>query len=313
MTGPKLSEAVPPTAASPAAGSGPEHSPRARTRPRRRLLQIYMPVGWWVLVLGIPYVLMVAVSFWPNTFRGPTAGFTLEHWERALTVPVYQGALVRSIRIALIVTVLSTVIGYPTAYFIATRVHRRPVLIYVLLQIPLWTSYLIRAYAWRVVLGTDGVIAAGLRAIGISETAPSWLLFSDFAVILVITTMFIPFVTMAVYPVLAAIPSNVREAAKDLQATRMQTFRYVTLPLSRPALISAATYVFAISFGDFIAPTLVGGPHSLLMTQLIFNQIGVAYNWPMAAVLGLVMCLIVLPLVIISQKMDRSDHVILRH
>jgi spermidine/putrescine transport system permease protein len=284
-------------------------------RGRRRLgfaMQLGLPLTFWVLVLGIPYVLMAVISFWPNDFFGGMhRGFTLHSWTTVFRVPLYREALLRSLGVAAMVTVLCILIGYPTAYFIATRVRRHRALVYVALQIPLWTAYLIRAYAWRVVLGQDGVIAKVIEALG-GNGAPRWLLFSQFSVVLVITTMFIPFCTMAIYPALEAIPPDLREAARDLHAGRWRTFVKVTLPLSLPSVLAAATYTFAISFGDFISPTLVGGPRSVMMTQLIFNQVGVAYDWPLAAALGLVMCIIVIPLVALSQRFESLQRVGLR-
>jgi spermidine/putrescine transport system permease protein len=274
--------------------------------------QLGLPLTFWIIVLGIPYVLMAIISFWPNNFlSGMHSGFTLHNWTTVFRVPLYREALVRSLAVAAIVTTLCILIGYPTAYFIATRVKRHRALVYVALQIPLWTAYLIRAYAWRVVLGQDGVIAKVIDALG-GNGAPRWLLFSQFSVVLVITTMFIPFCTMAIYPALEAIPPSLREAARDLHAGRWRTFVKVTLPLSLPSVLAAATYTFAISFGDFISPTLVGGPRSIMMTQLIFNQIGVAYDWPLAAALALVMCIIVIPLVALSQRFESLQRVALR-
>jgi spermidine/putrescine transport system permease protein len=274
--------------------------------------QLGIPVTLWVFVLGIPFLLMTVISFWPNyEFAGMTPGFTLDNWSAVFTTPLYRDALIRSLLLAGCATVVSVGIGFPTAYFIATRVRRRSSLFYVLLQVPLWTAYLIRAYAWRVVLGEDGLIARGLRALGFAGT-PEWLLFSDFAVVLVIATMFIPFVTISVFPALEAIPPDLREASKDLHGGRFATFAKVTWPLAMPAVIAAATYTLAISFGDFISPTLVGAPDSIMMTQLIFNQVGVAYDWPMAAALSLAMFVVILPLVIYAQRSEHTQTVALR-
>jgi spermidine/putrescine transport system permease protein len=280
-------------------------------RRRRFALLLGLPVVWWILVLGVPYILMIVISFWPVTFLNMRPGFTLTNWETVFTVPLYWQALLRSIKVGLIVTVIALVIGYPVAYFIATRVKRRPTLYYVLFQIPLWVSYLIRAYAWRVILGDNGVINQALMATGITSQPVKWLLFTQFSVVLVITTMFIPFMVMSIYPSLAAIPPSLREAAKDLHAGRFRTLLKVTLPLSLPGVIVGCTYSLAISFGDFIAPTLVGGPRSTMMTQLIFNNIGVAYDWPLAAALGLTMFIVILPLVMASSRFEGNERLLM--
>jgi spermidine/putrescine transport system permease protein len=260
----------------------------------------------------VPYILMLVISFWPNDdFSGMRPGLTLENWATVFVQPLYRDALLRSLGIAFCVTALSMGIGYPVAYFIATRVQSYKALIYVLLQVPLWTAYLIRAYAWRVVLGETGVIARALHGLGIADT-PDWLLFSNFAVVIVISTMFVPFVIATMFPALEAIPPDLREASKDLHAGRITTFFKVTWPLSAPAAGAAALYTMAISFGDFISPTLVGGPQSIMMTQLIFNQVGVAFDWPLAAALSLTMFVVIVPLVILSQRAEASQAIGLR-
>lgn len=275
-------------------------------------LQLGLPITVWALALAIPYILMLIISFWPNdSVSGMHPGLTLDNWTRVLTQPLYREVLLRSLGVAFCVTTLSLCLGYPVAYFIATRVKTGKLLIYVLLQVPLWTAYLIRAYAWRVVLGETGVVAKLLQSVGIADT-PQWLLFSNFAVVLVISTMFVPFVIATIFPALEAIPPDLREAAKDLHAGRLTTFFKVTWPLSMPAAVAAALYTMAISFGDFIAPTLVGGPDSIMVTQLIFNQVGVAFDWPLAAALSLTMFLTIVPLVSLSQRAEASQVIGLR-
>lgn len=294
----------------PEGGDAQRDREQADERPemsRRTKLQLGLPVTLWVLLLGIPYIAMVVISFWPNNeFAGMQPGFTMENWTDIFTEALFRHAMIRSIVIGLAVTVVSVGIGFPTAYFIATRIKRRTALFYVLLQVPLWTAYLIRAYAWRVVLGQDGLVARVLRSLGF-ESTPEWLLFSNFAVVLVISTMFIPFVTIAIFPALEAIPPDLREASKDLHGGRFASFYKVTWPLAMPAVIAAGTYTMAISFGDFISPVLVGGPDSIMMTQLIFNEVGVAFNWPMAAVLSLAMCVVITPLVLIAQRAENNQ------
>lgn len=275
-------------------------------------LQFGLPVTVWTLALAIPYILMLVISFWPNDdATGMQPGLTLDNWTTVFTQSLYREALLRSLGIAFCVTALSMSIGYPVAYFIATRIKSRKALIFVLLQVPLWTAYLIRAYAWRVVLGETGVIAKLLQRMGIADT-PDWLLFSNFAVVIVISTMFVPFVIATMYPALEAIPPDLREAAKDLHAGRLTAFFKVTWPLSMPAAAAAALFTMAISFGDFISPTLVGGPQSIMMTQLIFNQVGVAFDWPLAAALSLTMFIVIVPLVILSQRAEASQVIGLR-
>jgi spermidine/putrescine transport system permease protein len=275
-------------------------------------LQLGLPIAVWALALAVPYLLMLIISFWPSDqMTGMHPGLTLDNWTTVFIQPLYRDALLRSLGIAFCVTALSVGICYPVAYFIATRVTSHKALIYVLLQVPLWTAYLIRAYAWRVILGENGVIAKALDSFGITDT-PDWLLFSNFAVVIVISTMFVPFTIATMFPALEAIPPDLREASKDLHAGRIVTFLKVTWPLSMPAAMAAALYTLAISFGDFIAPTLVGGPQSIMMTQLIFNQIGVAFDWPLAASLSLTMFIVIVPLVILSQRAEASQAIGLR-
>jgi spermidine/putrescine transport system permease protein len=290
---------------------GPPKRPQARSTRVRNSKSFFglllPPVLWWILVLGVPYVFFLIITFWRTEFLQMRPDFSLHNYQSVFTVPVYWQTLLRSIKIAALVTVISLAIGYPVAYYIATRIRRRPMLFFVLFQIPLWVSYLIRAYAWRVILGRNGVINGGLTRANLIDEPLSFLLFSQFATILVIVTMFVPFMIMSIYPVLTAIPASLREAAKDLGAGRFSTFWKVTLPLSLPGVFVGVTYTAAISFGDFISPTLVGGPRGLMITQLIFNEFGVAYNWPLGATLGVVMFLVILPLLVVSARFEQRE------
>ena len=156
--------------------------------------------------------------------------------------------------------------------------------------IPLWVSYLVRAYAWKIILGQEGVLNGLLRSLGLIDQPLTFLLYSKWAVMLALIHIYTPFTLMPIYAVLEAIPPALKEASQDLYASRWQTFRHVVLPLSLPGVIAGSTFAFVLSMGDFIAPVLLGGNDSALMvSNLVVSLFGVAYNWPLGAAVSVVM------------------------
>jgi spermidine/putrescine transport system permease protein len=266
-----------------------------------------VPVGFVTLLLFVPYVLLLVQSFWQ--LRGGTIvhHLTLENYRRLIGTALYPETIVFSAGIALRVTGLSLLLAYPLAYLLAYKVKRHRTLAYMAVIIPLWVSYLVRAYAWKIILGQEGILNGLLRSAGLIDHPLTFLLYSRWAVIVALTHIYTPFTLMPIYAVLEAIPPSLREASQDLYANRWQTFRRVILPLSLPGVLAGSTFAFVLSMGDFLAPQLLGGNDSALMvSNLVWSLFGVAYNWPLGAAISVVVLLMTLLLLWLAGLVERA-------
>jgi len=248
---------------------------------------------------------MFAHSFW--TIRD---GLILHQWNLSNYVtlfrnPLYVQVLFRTVRIAAAVTILSVLLGYPLAYFLSFHAGRRKELLYQLVIVPLWVSYLVRGYAWKTILGSDGVLNGFLQYLHITHGPVSALLYSPFAVVLMLTHIYTPFVFLPIYASLEHIPHALIEASQDLGASPRQTFFKVILPLSIPGLLAGATFAFVLSLGDFLAPLLVGGPSGTMIANLVQSLFGAAYDWPLGAAISVFILIVTLALLAITQRVER--------
>ncbi len=270
-----------------------------------KLLVSLPPILWVTLFLFLPYLLMFLHSFW--TVRD---GVILHHWnfDNYLTLfknPLYVQVLLRTVRIAAGVTLLSVLLGYPLAYFLSFQAGPRKELLYQLVIVPLWVSYLVRGYAWKTILGSDGVLNGFLQYLHITHGPVSALLYSPFAVVLMLTHIYTPFVFLPIYASLEHIPRPIIEASQDLGASPRKTFLRVILPLSLPGLLAGATFAFVLSLGDFLAPLLVGGPSGTMIANLVQSLFGAAYDWPLGAAISVFILIITLSLLALTQRVEK--------
>ena len=204
-------------------------------------------------------------------------------------------------------TLFSLLLAYPLAYLLAFKVKRHKQLMYMAVIIPLWVSYLVRAYAWKIILGQEGILNGLLHRAGLIDEPLTFLLYSRWAVILALTHIYTPFTLMPIYAVLEAIPPALKEASQDLYASRWQTFLRVVLPLSLPGVMAGSTFAFVLSMGDFLAPQLLGGNDSALMvSNLVWSLFGVAYNWPLGAAVSVVVLLLTLFLLWLANRVETA-------
>ena len=196
--------------------------------------------------------------------------------------------------IAARVMLFSMLLGYPLAYFLSFHAGGRKDLFYQLVIIPLWVSYLVRAYAWKTILGTDGVLNTLLQYVHLTQHPLDFLLYSPFAVVLTLTHIYTPFTFLPIYASLEHIPRNLVEASHDLGASPAQTFWRVIFPLSIPGVLAGATFAFVLSLGDFLAPLLLGGPSGIMISNIVVSLFGAAYNWPLGAAISFCMLALVL-------------------
>jgi spermidine/putrescine transport system permease protein len=277
-----------------------------RARPRlRTLIAAAVPVGFVTTLLFIPYVMLLVQSFWRLKGGSITHEVTLENYRRLFGTALYPNTILFSAGIALRVTLFSLILAYPLAYLLAFKVKRHRNLMYMAVIIPLWVSYLVRAYAWKIILGQEGILNGLLQAAGLIREPLTFLLYSRWAVILALTHIYTPFTLMPIFAVLEAIPPALKEASADLYANRWQTFRRVILPLSLPGVLAGSTFAFVLSMGDFLAPQLLGGNDSALMvSNLVWSLFGVAYNWPLGAAVSVIVLLLTLFLLWLANRVE---------
>jgi spermidine/putrescine transport system permease protein len=263
------------------------------------------PVLWVALFLLLPYLLMLLHSFWTVRDGVILHQWNLQNYATLFKNPLYVQVLFRTARIAVGVTLLSVLLGYPLAYFLSFQAGPRKELLYQLVIVPLWVSYLVRGYAWKTILGSDGVLNGFLQYLHITHAPVSALLYSPFAVVLMLTHIYTPFVFLPIYASLEHIPRPLIEASQDLGASSRQTFLRVILPLSAPGLLAGATFAFVLSLGDFLAPLLVGGPSGTMIANLVQSLFGAAYDWPLGAAISVFILAITLLLLAFTQRVEK--------
>jgi spermidine/putrescine transport system permease protein len=263
-----------------------------------------LPLTWTFVFLFVPYAILFIYSFWEKKFPTFVPAFQFGNYLTLVTDPQYVRVLLRSVKIAGLVSLLSMLLAYPYAYFIVHKVKRPGirVALYMAVVMPLWVSYLLRAYTWKTILGTQGILNSFLVSTGILSEPSSVFLYNQTAMVVTLTYVFIPFMVMPIYAALEKIPKNLTEASRDLGMSPIRTFIRVTLPLSLPGVIAGFTMTFCLSFGDFITPFLVGGPDGMMVANLITTQFGAALNWPLGSALALVMLIIVLTIISVSDR-----------
>lgn len=243
------------------------------------------------VVILVPFLILLVMSFWTPVGFGFDTSFTLDNYRDAIDRPIYGALLERSIRMSAIATVATVILCYPMAYYVAFHVHRNKMMWIVLMTLPFWTSYLLRVFAWKVVLGYEGVINSALMAAGLIEKPLGFLLYSQSAVIITLAHAWAAFAILPLYVSLEKIDRSLLEAATDLGDGPVMRFLRVTLPLSLPGVISASLLIFIPTTGDYITPALLGGPDGAMIGNLIQKQFGPINNWPMGATLAIILML----------------------
>ena len=244
-----------------------------------------------VMTLGmlLPFVVMLVMSLWTPMGFDFNTDPTLRNYTTMFQQPMYGALLERSLWISATATFVTVLLCYPMAYYVAFYVERHKVLWLILMTLPFWTSYLLRVFAWKVVLGYDGVINASLTGLGFIDKPLEFLLYSQTAVVITLTHAWAAFAILPIYVSLEKIDRSLLEAATDLGDGPWARFFRVTLPLSMPGVIAAILLIFIPTVGDYVTPALMGGPDGLMIGNLIQLQFGPANNWPMGSALAIVM------------------------
>ncbi len=273
-------------------------APRTRSvwRPRYRgknvttAALIAPPLLWLVVFFAIPVVLVGLLSVGGIVLFPGDPVWTLSSWKSFLDLDsVYLGLFWKSIKMSLIVSVICVVIAYPIAYFLALGTSKRKYTLLLLIIVPFFTSFLLRVAAWKFILGDQGLINSFFYSTGLrpDEHPIPQLLYSQFTVMLVLGYVWIPFVALPIFVSLENLDRRLLEAASDLGASRWQSFRRVTLPLSLPGVVAAFVFIFIPTIGEYVTPSLVGGNRGFMFGNAIQDLFGPGFDWTTGAVLSM--------------------------
>jgi spermidine/putrescine transport system permease protein len=246
-----------------------------------------------VFGLAMPLIVLVTLSFWLQDYLDFIRTFSLKNYSDFFTKPIYGKILFKSIRISGLVTVVTVLLAYPMAYFIAFRIQRNKLVWLILITVPFWTSYLLRVFAWKLMLGYNGVVNSGLKSLGLISEPLEFLLYNPAAVTITLAHAWAAFAILPIYVSLEKIDRSLLEAARDLGENAFMSFVRVTLPLSMPGVIAASLLVFIPTVGDYVTPSLVGGPSGIMIGNIIQSMFGKALNWPLGAAISVLSMLTV--------------------
>lgn len=271
--------------------------------PRRLLALIGPPGVYLTLFFLLPLGIMAVFSFRAGTIGEARNVFTLEHYRQFLANTAYHRLLWRSSLMAFGIASISTLLAYPLAYFLAFQAGERKLTLMTLIIIPTWTSYLLRVFAWKLILGTNGLLNTLLLSLGIIDQASPILLYSRNAVMVTLVYVWVPFVALPIFAALERIDRSLLEAAADLGCKPWQSFLRVTLPLSAPGIIAGFFFCLIPTLGEYVTPLLVGGGQGSMYGNLIQDQFVRALNWSMGSVMSLAMLLAVIVLLALFSRM----------
>ena len=264
-----------------------------------------LPLAWLAVFFVLPIAIVAAYSFDVYSLNPGPHGFTLGAWRSFVHDPVYLKLFWKSVKMSLTVSAIIVVLAYPLAYYLALSGTKRKYILLLLLIAPFLTSYLLRVLAWTVILGDNGVVNSFLFWTGLrSPDHPlSQLLYSRFAVMLVLGYIWLPFVALPIFVTLESLDRRLLEAATDLGASRLQAFRRVTLPLSVPGVIAAFFFVFIPTLGEFITPSLVGGASGYMYGNQIVDLFATGFpDWETGAVLSMFLLCVVTVLTLVFAR-----------
>ena len=285
-----------------------------------RWLVISLPYWWLAVFFLAPFAIVFKISFAdPVIAQPPFSKFfdfspgadnwllaTLDNYRFITEDNLYWISYFKSLKIAAISTVLCLLLGYPMAYGIAKSQPRTRNILLMLVILPFWTSFLLRVYAWIVMLGKTGAINSLLLKVGLIST-PIEMLYTDGAVYLGIVYTYIPFMILPLYSVLEKMDTNLQYAAADLGARRWQVFFNITLPLSMPGVIAGSMLVFIPAVGEFVIPSLLGGIDSLMIGRTLYDEFFINRDWPLASAVATVLLFIIVLPIMLLQRSQKED------
>ena len=273
-------------------------------RPRLRLAGLLsVPLAWLLVAYLGSLAVMLAAAFWSvDSFTGELVKvFTLDNLRTLVTQDVYRTIALRTVGIAAAVTVLDVLLAVPMAFFMAKVASRRArVYLVVAVLTPLWASYLVKAYAWRVLLTPDGLVADALRPLGLDTPG-----YGVPAVVLTLAYLWLPFMILPIYAGLERIPNSLIDASGDLGGSAWMTFRRVILPLAFPAVVAGSIFTFSLTLGDYITPTLVSSTQ--FIGNVVYANVGVANNLPLASAFATVPVFVMVVYLLVARRLGAFE------
>jgi len=253
----------------------------------------------------LPFLSFLAMSFFSMDGVTINRTPTMLNFYRAVTDPVMMTVFWRTVLLCGAIALVTTLIAYPVAVFIDGLQGVARYVMLTAITAPLILSYVMKIYAFRSILGGNGILNRMLLATGILDAPSNFFVFNLNAVFLVLVVLLAPFAILPILLSLEKIPASLSEAAADLSASRWTAFRTVTLPLSRPGIATALSFTFIMSIGDFVTPQMVGGPNGFTFGRIIYSQFGLAFNWPFGAALGVLMAAVIVIVLAMAMRLGR--------
>ncbi|MBL8699396.1 MAG: ABC transporter permease [Alphaproteobacteria bacterium] len=269
--------------------------------------------GGSALLLAPLVLLLGVIFFYPigrlllGSFVAPD--WSLAHYAALASEPLYARILLRTAWIALVVTVLALLLGYPIAYAMSRLKGWQAALVTACVMVPLWTSVLVRSYAWIVLLQRNGLVNTWLTNLGLID-APLRLIYTEGAVLVAMTHVLLPFMVLPIYASLRGIPPELVRAARNLGAGGLRSFWHVVLPLSLPGVSAGALMVFILALGFYVTPALVGGPRTLMIATLIAQQVTELLNWGLAGALSTVLLILTLGAILVFRRLLGVERIV---
>lgn len=260
---------------------------------RQGLFLISPPLLYALLLLAAPLAMVVTFSFWSQNYLELDTTLTLKNYREVWTKPIYRVLIMRSLNISIMVTIVTVLLAFPMAYFLSFRVKQNKALWLFLITIPFWTSYLLRIFLWKVILGYNGVLNSALMGAGIIDEPLTFIMYNVTSVVITLAHAWAPFAILPIFVALERIDRSLLEAAEDLGDGPVRRFMRVTLPLAMPGVLASTLLVFIPTVGDFVTPRLVGGKDGVMIANLIQVYFGKANNAPLATALAVSSMLIV--------------------
>lgn len=278
--------------------------PVSRNRGRRLGAFVFLSPGltYLLVLLLVPLALVMSNTvFQRGRFGGVVYEFTTENFARLID-PLYLGVVVNSLKIAALTTLLALLVGYPTAYLIARLPRKWKTVALVAIVLPFWTNFIIRVYAWIILLNGPGLLNSGLKVFGLG---PLELLYNEGAIVAGLLYSYLPLMVLPLFATIEKLDPQLREASANLGASAFTTFRKVTLPLTVPGVLTGSLFVFVPSFGNFVIPEMLGGSKSIMVGNLIRQQFLSARDWPFGSTLALALIAVLIVLLIAQSWVAR--------
>lgn len=258
---------------------------------------------FWTVFFLAPMVILVRYSFYDAGFLRLIPAFQLDNYREAITNDLYREVIVRTLLIGLVTATIVVVLAYAFTYAITFVFPRRRELLFFLVMVALFSGYLVRIYAWRTILGEEGIVNSLLTSTGIVDEPVRFLIYSRFAVVLTMTNILLPFAILPLYSAMQNVPRDAIDAARSLGGGVVTVFRTVTFPMTITGARAAFAFAFVLTCGDYVTPTLVGGTNGIMVGNVIADQFGVAFNWPLGAALAVTIMVAVLVVFAIVSKL----------